>query len=207
MQPGTGSDGNGRATVETGSTGGDLIRGVGGSAGVGSGAVQTTPDATCVNVNVVRRVGARACSSEGECACVEECKSVCGSEGGKSRCFIAPNHPDQLQACRGAGTISQARPPKCEVPADAVGSSRTLDNPLHTEDIGELIARFIRALSGIAGAMALLMFVVGGVIWMTAEGSDRVSTAQTILKNASIGLILIFFAYSIVSLFLSVLGL
>jgi hypothetical protein len=51
------------------------------------------------------------------------------------------------------------------------------------------------------------MFVVGGVMWMTAEGSDRVQTAQTILKNASIGMVLIFFAYSIVSLFLTVLGL
>lgn len=186
MQPGVGSDGNGRANLETGE----------------NGAGQR-----CLNVNVVRRVGTRACSSEGECACVEECKSTCGSEGGKSKCYIAPGNADQILACSGAGNISQAKAPKCEVVTDTVGSSRTLDNPLHTEDIGELIARFIRALSGIAGAMALLMFVVGGVMWMTAEGSDRVSTAQTILKNASIGLILIFFAYSIVSLFLSVLGL
>jgi type IV secretory pathway VirB2 component (pilin) len=78
---------------------------------------------------------------------------------------------------------------------------------LRTTDIGELIAHFIRALSGIAGSMALLMFVVGGVMWMTAEGSDRVQTAQTILKNSTVGILLIFFAYSIVSLFLSVLGL
>lgn len=55
--------------------------------------------------------------------------------------------------------------------------------------------------------MALLMFVVGGVMWMTAEGSDRVGMAQTILKNASIGLVLIFLSYSLVSLFLAVLGL
>lgn len=78
---------------------------------------------------------------------------------------------------------------------------------MNTTDIGELIARFIRALTGIAGSMALLMLVVGGVMWMTAEGSDRVGTAQTIIKNACLGLLLIFFAYSLVSLFLLVLGL
>jgi hypothetical protein len=94
--------------------------------------------------------------------------------------------------------------PRCDIEAE--GSSRTLTNPLNTTDIGEFIARFIRAVTGIAGSMALLMFVVGGVIWMTAEGSDRVKLAQTILKNASLGLVLIFFAYSLVSLFLAVLG-
>ena len=188
MQPGTGRAGDGRATIEEG---------------------ETSNGQRCLNVNVVRRVGTRACSSAGECACVDECKSVCGSEGGKSKCFIAPNSPDQILACSGAGNIGQARAPVCVVDeqAGASGSPTTLTNPLGTTDIGELIARFIRALSGIAGSMALLMFVVGGVMWMTAEGSDRVQTAQTILKNASIGMVLIFFAYSIVSLFLTVLGL
>ncbi len=87
------------------------------------------------------------------------------------------------------------------------GSPTTLTNPLGTTSISELIARLIKALSGIAGSMALLMFVVGGVMWMTAEESERVGTAQTILKNASIGLVLIFLSYSLVSLFLGVLGL
>lgn len=190
LQPGTGTTGDGRATVETGET----------SIGLGSGGQ------TCLNVNAVRRVGTRACSTQGECACVDECKSTCGSEGGKTRCFLGSGNPEQILACPGAGTIGQARSPVCTQEVTD-GSPRTLTNPLRTTDIGELIARFIRALSGIAGSMALLMFVVGGVMWMTAEGSDRVQTAQTILKNSTVGILLIFFAYSIVSLFLSVLGL
>lgn len=189
LQPGTGINGH-SATVETGET----------SIGLGSGGQ------TCVNVNAIRRVGTRACSTQGECACVDECKSTCGSEGGKTRCFLGSGNPDQILACPGAGTIGQARTPVCTQEV-ADGSPKTLTNPLRTTDIGELIARFIRALSGIAGSMALLMFVVGGVMWMTAEGSDRVQTAQTILKNSTVGILLIFFAYSIVSLFLSVLGL
>ncbi len=185
MQPGVGSDGNGRAALETG---------------------QNSQNQSCVNVNVVRRVGQQPCTQAGNCACEEECKRTCGSEGGKTRCFLGRNNPDQILACSGAGNIGQAQAPQCLDDPNATGTSRTLFNPLSTTDIGEVIARFIRAVTGIAGSMALLMFVVGGVIWMTAESSDRVKLAQTILKNASLGLILIFFAYSIVSLFLSVLG-
>lgn len=190
LQPGTGTTGDGRATLETGETAVTLNGG----------------GQTCYNVNAIRRVGTHACSTEGECACVDECKSTCGSEGGKTRCFLGSGNPEQILACPGAGTIGQARSPVCTQEVTD-GSPRTLTNPLRTTDIGELIARFIRALSGIAGSMALLMFVVGGVMWMTAEGSDRVQTAQTILKNSTVGILLIFFAYSIVSLFLSVLGL
>lgn len=190
LQPGTGRTGDGRATLETGETAVTLNGG----------------GQTCYNVNAIRHVGTRACSTQGECACIDECKSTCGSEGGKTKCFLGSGNPDQILACPGAGTIGQARPPVCTQEV-VDGSPKTLTNPLRTTDIGELIARFIRALSGIAGSMALLMFVVGGVMWMTAEGSDRVQTAQTILKNSTVGILLIFFAYSIVSLFLSVLGL
>lgn len=190
LQPGTGRTGDGRGTLETGETATTL----------------NTDGGTCYNVNAVRRVGTRACSAQGECACVDECKTACGSEAGKTKCFLGPGNPEQISACSGAGTLGQARPPVCTQEVTE-GSPKTLTNPLRTTDIGELIARFIRALSGIAGSMALLMFVVGGVMWMTAEGSDRVQTAQTILKNSTVGILLIFFAYSIVSLFLSVLGL
>lgn len=106
-----------------------------------------------------------------------------------------------------AAVIAPESPASSTAPTRTPGSPTTLTNPLHTTSISELIARVIKAISGIAGAMALLMFVVGGVMWMTAEGSDRVGAAQTILKNASIGLVLIFLSYSLVSLFLGVLGL
>jgi hypothetical protein len=50
------------------------------------------------------------------------------------------------------------------------------------------------------------MFVYGGVMWMTAGDSKRVDTAKEILKNSTIGLLLIFFSYSIVSIVFSLLG-
>ncbi len=176
----------------------------------GMGPNDTTVDTagnTCSNARLISHTGRVACSAAGECACVDECKSTCGAVGGKSLCFLGSGNPDQVNICHGATGVAQAHAPTCSADAAAAGSPTTLTNPLNTTDIGELIARFIRAITGIAGSMALLMMVVGGVIWMTAEGSDRVQVGQTIIKNSFLGLILIFFAFSLVSLFLAVLGL
>lgn len=87
------------------------------------------------------------------------------------------------------------------------GSSIRLSNPLGTTDLTVFIGRIIRAITGIVGAFALLMFVSAGIIWMTASDSKRIDQAKTIMKNASIGLFLIFLSYSIVSAFLSVFNL
>jgi type IV secretory pathway VirB2 component (pilin) len=82
-----------------------------------------------------------------------------------------------------------------------------LYNPLGADiGVAEFISRIIRMLIGFVGALALLMFVYGGVMWMTAGDSKRVDTAKEILKNSTIGLLLIFFSYSIVSVVFSLLG-
>lgn len=82
-----------------------------------------------------------------------------------------------------------------------------LYNPLGTDiGVAEFISRGIRTVIGFVGALALLMFVYGGVMWMTAGDSKRVDTAKEILKNSTIGLLLIFFSYSIVSVVFSLLG-
>lgn len=169
-------------------------------------------------------------------ACLHKCQEACHdgdtstayegaiAEVDRSFCIVEPLGPAALplsECISGAmvwdrpaciepptsPTPTPTTPTTTPTPTPTPGSPTTLDNPLHTTSISELIARLIRAISGIAGSMALLMFVVGGVMWMTAEGSDRVGMAQTILKNASIGLVLIFLSYSLVSLFLAVLGL
>jgi len=76
-----------------------------------------------------------------------------------------------------------------------------LYNPLGADlGVAEFISRGIRTVIGFVGALALLMFVYGGVMWMTAGDSKRVDTAKEILKNSTIGLLLIFFSYSIISI-------
>jgi len=80
-----------------------------------------------------------------------------------------------------------------------------LYNPLGANtDIPAFIGRGIRGVLGLIGAVALLMFIYGGVIWMTAGGdSKRVEGAKSIIKNSVIGLLLIFFSYSLIGIFFS----
>ncbi len=63
--------------------------------------------------------------------------------------------------------------------------------------VGINLARIILALSG---ALALIMFIYGGFIWLTAAGSsERVDKGRKILIGAVIGLIIIFGAVTIVN--------
>lgn len=86
------------------------------------------------------------------------------------------------------------------------GSTSRLYNPLGSSNLYQLIARLIRTMTGLVGALALGMFVVGGIIWLTAGDTKRVDLAKEILKNSTIGLILIFLSYAAVSVFLDAVG-
>jgi hypothetical protein len=75
-----------------------------------------------------------------------------------------------------------------------------LVNPLGTTNIPQLIGRIIKAILGIIGSIAFLMFIYGGFLWMTAGGSpEAVKKGKETLIWATIGLATIFFAYAAVS--------
>ena len=62
-----------------------------------------------------------------------------------------------------------------------------------------LVATILRAALGLTGSIALLMFVYGGLIWLTSGGSpDKIKKAQGILVWATLGLVLIFASYAII---------
>lgn len=80
------------------------------------------------------------------------------------------------------------------------GGSVTLPDPLGGVTLPVLVGNIIRSFAGVAGAIALLMFVYGGVMWIISGGDKgKVAKAQSILKNATIGLVLIFGAYFFVA--------
>jgi len=79
-----------------------------------------------------------------------------------------------------------------------------LQNPLGVTDIRVLIGRVIRALLGISGAVALLMFVYGGMLWLTSGGNaDQIKKGKNTLIWAVIGLVVIFTSYTLVSALIS----
>lgn len=103
---------------------------------------------------------------------------------------------------------ANSAPAKGGTAVKATTSTPSLYNPLgKSTTIQSLIARLIRAILGIVGALALLAFVWGGITWMTAGGNPkRVETGRTIIINATIGLLIIFFSYTLTNVFLQVIS-
>lgn len=81
-----------------------------------------------------------------------------------------------------------------------------LRNPLGSTDLRTIISRLIRAVLGIVGALFLAMFVYGGVQWMTSTDAKGIDSAKKTLVNAVIGMTIVAFSYSMVSLVLSLAG-
>lgn len=79
-------------------------------------------------------------------------------------------------------------------------SAYTLQTPLGNittiEDIADYISKFYNFLIGFAAILAVVMIMVGGVLWMMAGGSpERVSNAKSFITSALIGLILALSSY------------
>ena len=97
------------------------------------------------------------------------------------------------------------------LPALAADPPKTavLENPLKgtAGTIPELIGRFITILTGISGSIALLMFLYGGFLWLTSAGNEeQVTKGKNVFTWSTIGLVVIFMAYAIVSALFKVVG-
>lgn len=83
-----------------------------------------------------------------------------------------------------------------------------LYNPLGSGgyDIREVLGRVIKGIISIIGSLALLMFVYGGTLWLTSGGnSEMVKKGKDILVWSTLGLVVIFTSYAIVSAVLNAL--
>ncbi len=65
----------------------------------------------------------------------------------------------------------------------------------------------IQIILGVSGSLALLMFVYGGFLWVLSAGEDkRITAGKETVKNAVIGLIIIFGSWTIVNFVIGSLG-
>lgn len=80
-----------------------------------------------------------------------------------------------------------------------------LQNPLGDVSTPQaLIGRVLNSVFGVVGSIALLMFVYGGLVWMTSSGNaDKVKKGRDILIWSAIGLVVIFSAYALVRVVIS----
>lgn len=86
------------------------------------------------------------------------------------------------------------------ITALVLAADEKLTNPLPTDDVPKLIGMIVKYLMGILGSVALVMFLYGGFLWLTAAGEQaKVTKGKDTLIWAALGLVLIFASYSFVN--------
>lgn len=83
-----------------------------------------------------------------------------------------------------------------------------LSNPLGAGATAQgVIGSVIDKVLGVVGALALIMFIYGGITWMTAMGNDQqITKGKNVLMWAALGLIVIFSSYALVKFVLQAIG-
>lgn len=78
----------------------------------------------------------------------------------------------------------------------AAQENTRLTNPLGTSDPRVIISRLLEGFLGLVGAIALLMFIYGGILFLTAAGSPGpVDKAKKVIVFSILGIIVIAAAY------------
>jgi len=78
-----------------------------------------------------------------------------------------------------------------------------LNDPLNNKDIPDLVGGIIKYILGIVGVLALVMFVYGGITWMTsAGGAEKIKKGKDTIIWAVLGLAFVFFSYAILDFIL-----
>lgn len=72
-------------------------------------------------------------------------------------------------------------------------------NKLGTTDVSALVGRLIKTGLGVIGSIALVMFLYGGILWMTSAGNaEGTKKAMDIILWAALGVIVILGSYGLV---------
>ena len=133
------------------------------------------------------------------------CMSACGGQ-----------YPDPYPAGDNACRIYNVNKPKCcgktailpptpSTPPDTVVTpveEKKLPNfaSLIKTEPEEFIGNIVKGLLGLTGTVTVIMMVYGGLLWMTASGNEKaVGQAKQIILWTAIGLVLVFFSYTILS--------
>jgi hypothetical protein len=106
-----------------------------------------------------------------------------------------------------AGVIyAETTPPSTTPPAQGQAGSKMstsapvgMPTPLAGISLQKLAGRIVNYMLGIAGAIGLLMFVYGGIVWMTASGNqDKIAEAKKTIVWSVLGLVSLFSSYILV---------
>ncbi len=78
-------------------------------------------------------------------------------------------------------------------------TTQSLPNPLGETNINIILGRIVKYIIGISGSVALVVFIIGGAMWMISAGRpDYVKKGRAAMISAIIGLAIIFSSYIII---------
>jgi hypothetical protein len=78
-----------------------------------------------------------------------------------------------------------------------------LTSPIVISSISDLATNILKTIIGLVGVIALVMFIYGGILWMTSAGSaEQIKKGKDTLLWAILGLAFIFFSYSLLQFLL-----
>ncbi|MFA5029832.1 MAG: hypothetical protein WC518_03795 [Patescibacteria group bacterium] len=67
-------------------------------------------------------------------------------------------------------------------------------------DIITVLVKAADLITGLSGTIALLMFIYGGLLWLTAYGKEsQIQSGRGVIIATVIGLVIIFLAYTLIS--------
>lgn len=166
---------------------------------------------------------AQCCNDAKPAGCVlseyfdENCAELCSKRHPGSSCVDTTVRSGgatgcETGLCAGAANIkccpsAAAVTPPAAATEDTSGAIKLINplggteaNPKGVTSIPAIIGRVIKTVLGIVGSIALLMFIYGGFMWMTAAGeAKKVEKGKQTLIWATIGLAVIFFSYAATS--------
>lgn len=91
--------------------------------------------------------------------------------------------------------------------ADVTPGNKQFKNPIAADNVDDALKKVLDAIQGIVATLAVLMIVVGGVLYITSAGdSGRINMAKAAVTSAIIGLALALAAPSFLKEIYNVLG-
>ncbi|MFH1482039.1 MAG: pilin [Patescibacteria group bacterium] len=131
---------------------------------------------------------------------IQTCRNSSGETG---ECCKLTTQGNDEEKPNNENSGSVINPPKNDC-AGKVCLTNPLTGDTTNTPIPEFLGKIINGVLGIVGSLALVMFIYGGLLWMTSSGkADQVTKGRDSMLWAAIGIIVIFSAYALVNLVLT----
>ena len=89
---------------------------------------------------------------------------------------------------------------------DVFAESIEFTNPISYDKVDDLLIHAMNVIQGIVGVLAVLMIVIGAVMWIISGTTGQTEQAKTVIKSALIGLVVVLMATTFVKEIYKVLG-